>query len=475
MILAYEASRLARNNTDWYTLLDLATVVGALIADTEGIYDPRDYNDRLLLGLRGLLSEAELHTLRLRMDAGRQRQIEQGRYQQHVPTGLVRLEDGKVSKTPDMQVQRTIELVFTRFEALGSCQKVLRSLRDDGILLPRHQRGGPYAGQVIWRKPTQAALSEILHNPAYAGAFVYGRKGPHPDRRPGQLRQIRRSMEEWTTIHHGVYPAYITWEQFLANQARLADNASDFARRAHGAPRQGSALLAGLVVCGRCGYQMRVTYKPQRRYTCTALAANYGAATCLHVDGASLEAVIVDAFFTALCKERGWLKMRGRQRTDSTHVLAKIRMLNRAECVLETLRHALNVLAVVAPEWLQGQVRPDWLERYGHRSEEYRLPSGADKRQQLLHHVGQDGWNLLAAIESDPQCHWMRSIPAVDTLQRVWKQDYLPRDLGGIWIADENRLPAAKLFFSPHESSCVSGHEALHVLGWIQSPFQRNL
>ena len=300
LILAYEASRLARNNTDWYTLLDLATVVGVLIADTEGIYDPRDYNDRLLLGLRGLLSEAELHTLRLRMDAGRQRQIEQGRYQQHVPTGLVRLEDGSVSKTPDMQVQRTIDLVFARFTTLGSCQKVLRSLRDDGILLPRQQRGGPYAGQLVWRKPTQAALSEILHNPAYAGAFVYGRKGPHPDRRPGQLRQIRRPMEEWTTIHHGVYPAYITWEQFLANQARLADNASDFARRAHGAPRQGYALLAGLVVCGRCGYQMRVTYKPQRRYTCTALAASYGAATCLHVDGASLEAVVVEAFFQAL-------------------------------------------------------------------------------------------------------------------------------------------------------------------------------
>jgi len=220
LILAYEASRLARTNTDWYTVLDLATVVGVLIADTEGIYDPRDYNDRLLLGLRGLLSEAELHTLRLRMDAGRQRQVEQGRYQQHVPTGLMRLEDGRVSKTPDMQVQRTIELVCTRFETLGSCQKVLRSLRDAGMRLPRHQRGGPYAGQVIWRKPTQAALSEILHNPAYAGAFVYACLGPHPDRRPGQVRQIRRPLEEWPTIHHGVYPAYITWEQFLAESWR---------------------------------------------------------------------------------------------------------------------------------------------------------------------------------------------------------------------------------------------------------------
>jgi len=152
-----------------------------------------------------------------------------------------------------------------------------------------------------------------------------------------------------------------------------------------------------------------------------------------------------------LCKERGWLKERGRQRTDSTHVLAKIRALNRAECVVETLRHTLNVLAVVAPDWLRNQVQPDWLERDGHRAEEYRLPSGTDKRQQLLHQVGQDGWGLLASIESDPQSHWMLSIPAVDTLQRVWKQDYLPLQEGGAWIADEDRLEAAKLFFSPYD------------------------
>jgi DNA invertase Pin-like site-specific DNA recombinase len=300
IVLAYEASRLARNNADWYTLLDLATVVGTLMADTEGVYDPRQYNDRLLLGLRGLLSEAELHVLHLRMEAGRQRQIERGTYRQPLPTGLVRGADGRVVKDPDLQVQHTLDLVFARFTNLGSCQKVLRSLRDDGMLLPRRQHGGLHAGQVLWRKPTQAALTEILHNPAYTGAFVYGRRGPHPQRRPGQSRQIRRPMDTWPTIHQDKYPAYITWEQFLANQARLMDNASTFARRARGAPRHGQALLAGLVVCGRCSYQMRVVYKPQRRYTCTALAASYGAATCLHVDGASLERVVVEAFFAAL-------------------------------------------------------------------------------------------------------------------------------------------------------------------------------
>jgi len=300
IILAYEASRLARNNTDWYTLLDLATVVGTLMADTEGVYDPHQYNDRLLLGLRGLLSEAELHVLHLRMEAGRQRQIERGTYRQSLPTGLLRGGDGRVVKDPDLQVQHTIDLVFARFATLGSCQKVLRSLRDDGLLLPRRQHGGLHAGHVLWRKPTHTAIAEILHNPAYAGAFVYGRRGPHPQRRPGQARQRRRPMDAWPTIHQDTYPAYISWEQFLANQARLLDNASTFARRARGAPRHGQALLAGLVVCGRCGYQMRVAYKPQRRYTCTALAASYGAATCLHIDGASLERVVVEAFFAAL-------------------------------------------------------------------------------------------------------------------------------------------------------------------------------
>jgi DNA invertase Pin-like site-specific DNA recombinase len=147
MILAYEASRLARNNSDWYTLIDLATVVGTLLADTEGVYDPRHYNDRLLLGLRGLLSEAALHILRLRMDAGRQRQITQGTYRQHLPTGLVRLATGAVVKDPDLSVQHTLDLVFTRFARLGSCQKVLRSLRADG----RWRPGRPYTKGCILR------------------------------------------------------------------------------------------------------------------------------------------------------------------------------------------------------------------------------------------------------------------------------------------------------------------------------------
>jgi DNA invertase Pin-like site-specific DNA recombinase len=301
IILAYEASRLARNNADWYTLLDLAALVGTLLADSDGIFDPRCYNDRLLLGLRGMLSEAELHLLRLRMDSGRQRQITQGSYRQLLPTGLLRLEDGRVVKDPDQQIQHAIELIFTRFAQLGSCTKVLRSFRDDGLLLPRRQTGGLHAGQLLWRLPTSDAIYEILGNPAYAGAFVFGRTGPHPARRPGQRgRIIRRPLVEWTALHHNVYPAYITWEQFMANQQQLADNASNYQRRTRGTARQGAALLAGLVVCGHCGRQMRATYKPKPRYVCMALGKSYGGASCLHLEGAAIEAAVVAAFFEAL-------------------------------------------------------------------------------------------------------------------------------------------------------------------------------
>ena len=222
LILTYEASRLARNNADWYGLLDLAALVGVLIADTDGVYDPRGYNDRMLLGLRGMLSEAELHLLQLRMAAGRMRQVEKGTYRQRLPTGLVRLEDGRVVKDPDQQVQHAIGLVFARFTALGSCQRVLRSLRDDGVLLPRRQSSGPEAGQQLWKPPTESAVYEILRNPAYAGAFVYGRHAPDPDRLPGQRQRVlNRPIEDWKAIHHGVHAAYISWEQFLTNQQRL--------------------------------------------------------------------------------------------------------------------------------------------------------------------------------------------------------------------------------------------------------------
>jgi DNA invertase Pin-like site-specific DNA recombinase len=304
LVLAYEASRLARNNADWYRLLDLAAVVGALIADADGVYDPRQYNDRLLLGLRGMLSEAELHLLQLRLAAGRRRQIERGDYRQHLPTGLVRLEDGRVVKDPDRQIQGAVALVFERFLALGSCHRVVRRLRDEGVLLPRRYAAGPRAGELRWQRPSVAAVYGMLRNPAYAGAFAYGRRGPSPTGRLGPsgrvARRLRTAPEAWAVLHRDVYPAYVPWARYLAIQQRLTDNAARAALWARGAPRAGAALLAGLAVCGRCGHQVRVAYKACHRYVCNALGEEYGDRMCLSVDGPSLDAAVVATFFAAL-------------------------------------------------------------------------------------------------------------------------------------------------------------------------------
>ena len=303
IVLCYEASRLARNNADWYALLDLCTLRGTLIADAEGVYDPRTYDDRLLLGLRGMLSEAELHLLRMRLDAGKARQIEEGTYRQRLPTGLLRLEDGRVVKHPDQHVRKAIELVFERFASLGTMSKVLKSLLADGFSLPRFRYVGPHHGELLWCRPTRSSIHEFLSNPAYAGAFVYGRRATVRGGGEDSPNRTTRPMEEWTAIRHDVYPAYISWEQFVANRERLRQNGYRLAESVRGAPRSGPALLAGLAVCGHCGRRMSVVYggsKGKGGYICNALPSNHGTKSCLYAPRVNVDAAVVEAFFEAI-------------------------------------------------------------------------------------------------------------------------------------------------------------------------------
>jgi DNA invertase Pin-like site-specific DNA recombinase len=304
IVLCYEASRLARNNADWYTLLDLCSLRGTLIADTDGVYDPSHYNDRLLLGLRGMMSEAELHLLRLRMDAGKMRQVEKGTYRQILPTGLVRLAGGRVVKHPDEHVRRAIELVFGRFGALGTIPKVLESLRQDEILLPRVRRREPCAGELLWTRPTTASIYSILRNPAYAGAFVYGRRSKAHDGSASPDRMVEKPMEEWIAVHKDMYPAYISWETYLANTERLRQNGYHVAGNSLGAPREGPALLSGLAVCGCCGRRMDTIYsggsKKQGGYLCKALRSTHGAQSCLYVAARCIDEAVAGAFFEAV-------------------------------------------------------------------------------------------------------------------------------------------------------------------------------
>ena len=306
IVFGWDASRLARNNADWYQLLDLAALFGTLIGDIDGIYDPSQYNDRLLLGLKGTMSESELYMLRQRLNAGRLSKVQRGEYVQHLPTGLVRLSDKKVAKDPNAQVRHVIELIFTKFEELGSCSKVLRYLKQQEILIPRQQTNGLYKGELLWRVPSDAAIRDIITNPAYAGAFVYGRRPIDPTRRkPGRRATgvVRKPIEEWQCIIHDRYPAYISWQQFLRNQSQLKDNAQDFAERCHGgrgAVRKGAALLQGLATCGICGYKMKVTYKHKVRYLCNALSRQFAEPACASLDGPSVEEFVVSNFFKAI-------------------------------------------------------------------------------------------------------------------------------------------------------------------------------
>jgi DNA invertase Pin-like site-specific DNA recombinase len=303
IVLCYEASRLARNNADWYALLDLCTLRGTLIADADGLYDPSHYNDRLLLGLRGMMSEAELHLLRLRMEAGKMRQVEKGTYRQVLPTGLERLPDGRVVKHPDAHVRRAIALIFERFASLGTVPKVLKSLRGDGVLLPRFRYGGLHTGELLWVRPTNANIYAILCNPAYAGAFVHGRRAKARDGSANPDRRVNKPMEEWIAVHKDMYPAYISWEEYLANRERLKRNGYRVTENRLGAPREGPALLSGLAVCGHCGRRMGTTYsgsKNRGAYLCNALRATHGAPSCLYVAARRVDEAVVEAFFEAV-------------------------------------------------------------------------------------------------------------------------------------------------------------------------------
>jgi DNA invertase Pin-like site-specific DNA recombinase len=306
IVFGWQVSRLVRNNAEWYQLLDLAALLGTLIGDTDGIYDPRLYNDRLLLGLKGTMSEAEHYLMRQRLNAGRLSKVQRGEYVQPLPTGLVRLSDKSVIKDPDQQIQHVIGLVFSKFEELGSAFQVLRYCKQQEILLPRRHGNGVGPDNVRWRRPSEATISAILTNPAYAGAFVHGRRTSDPQRQsPGRRTpvMVRRPMEEWQCIIQDAYPAYISWTQYLANRARLSDNTPRYMEptdRGRGVPREGAALLQGLATCGLCGHRMYVAYRRRPRYVCTSMKRAFAEPNCAHLDGPSIEAFVVRAFFDAI-------------------------------------------------------------------------------------------------------------------------------------------------------------------------------
>lgn len=296
IILSTEVQRLSRNCSDWYPLLDVCGYTNCLIADQDGIYDPGTPNGRLLLGLKGQLSELELHTIRARMTAGLLNKARRGELALSLPVGLVRDETGQVHKDPNQEVQDRLTLVFTTFLRVTSGSKVLRFFNDQNLRLPRRDR----FGDTVWKKPTIAAILATLRNPAYAGAFVYGRTRTIRDI-TGKAHTKRLPMDQWRIRVNDVYPAYISWETFEQIQTMLDDNYAEYDRnKSRGVPRPGAALLHGLVYCGECGHKMVVQYKGGTRYLCNYLRQQYLVPVCQNIPGDPIDARVVEAFFQAL-------------------------------------------------------------------------------------------------------------------------------------------------------------------------------
>ena len=272
LILGLEMSRLARSCKDWHQLLELCARFRTLLADADGLYDPTDYNDRLLLGLKGTMSEAELHILKERMYQGKLNKARRGELYGPPPIGYIRIDGGPPTLDPDEQVQAVVRLIFDQFDRQGTLHGILRYLVHHGIRLPVRPHFGPHRGELQWRRPSRETLQNLMHHPIYAGAYRYGHRALDPRRQqPGRPGTGRQSLapEECPVLIRDHLPAYITWERFCTNQERLASNRAR--HEAAGAPREGAALLGGLLRCGRCGRRMRVCYggvKGQPWYDC---------------------------------------------------------------------------------------------------------------------------------------------------------------------------------------------------------------
>ena len=305
IIFGVEMSRLARSSRDWHQLLEVCALFRTLIADLDGVYDPSGYNDRLLLGLKGTMSEAELHILKQRMDQGRLSKARRGELRFALPTGYVWGEDGEIRLDPDEQVQQVVRLIFREFDDLGTLGGVLRYLAGHDIRVGIRVREGPGKGGLVWRRANRMTLQTLLKHPIYAGAYAYGRRQEdHRRKDPEHPRSGRVVVDpaDWHVLLRDRCPAYIPWEQYERNRVRLGANRAR--AEAMGAVRSGAALLAGLVVCPRCDCRLGVHYDGgsagRHTYECVMRWTNYGEARCQHVPGACLDAFVARRVLSAL-------------------------------------------------------------------------------------------------------------------------------------------------------------------------------
>jgi DNA invertase Pin-like site-specific DNA recombinase len=347
VVLALEASRLARSSADWHRLVEICVVTQTLLADETAVYDPRDPNDRLLLGVKGTISEAEIFTLRTRLHEGRWNKARRGELARSLPVGYVRSESGTVVKDSDRQVQSRLAYIFRLFGRHKVAHQVLLQLVREKLQVPAKIWGGPRHGQVAWKEPDLSDVIRLLHNPTYAGAYVYGQKEYDSfDRSPtnGKARVHPRPLEDWSVCLRDTYPAYITWEQFVQNQEILRSNGYGFGKR--GAARRGKALLQGIAYCGRCGARMTVLYystKEKRApgYGCFYEYHRHGGETCQCFSSAGVDAAVAELFLDVVSPAKIDIALHALEELESDRAEARKQwdlQLRRADYEVELAR-----------------------------------------------------------------------------------------------------------------------------------------
>jgi DNA invertase Pin-like site-specific DNA recombinase len=306
IVLGLEVSRLARNNADWHRLLEICAMSSTLICDEDGLYDPDDFNDRLLLGLKGAMSEAELHMIRARLIGGQRSKARRGELKIPLPVGLVHDGADHIRLDPDQSVQEALREVFGVFARDGSARAVVQHFAKESLLFPKRIRTGPSKGDLAWAKLGHTQVLRVLHNPVYAGAFAYGRRRQTRSPRTGRATIANVPRDQWLALIPGAHPGYIAWDQYEANQRVLAGNAA--ARgpdRKAGPAREGTALLQGIAICGRCGNRMGVRYharkgRPQPDYVCARSSVEEAAPMCQSVPGAGVDKAVSDLVLATL-------------------------------------------------------------------------------------------------------------------------------------------------------------------------------
>jgi len=298
IVLGLEVSRLARNSTDWHRLLEICALSNTLILDEDGVYDPAHFNDRLLLGLKGTMSEAELHVLRARLHGGLLSKARRGELRCRLPIGFVYDEGGRVLLDPDKEVQESVRLFFQTFERTGAVHATIKYFREQGLLFPTRLTAGGKKGELAWGPLSLNRAAHALHNPWYAGAYVFGR-GRWRKQPDGRIRHERLPQEEWHVLIRDAHPGYISWLEYERIEQRLLAAAKTIGfERAAGPPREGPALLQGRLVCGLCGSRMHVHYNTRRsgelvtNYVCAGRTRLFGDPLCQSVLGTGIDAAV---------------------------------------------------------------------------------------------------------------------------------------------------------------------------------------